>query len=316
MNKFILKVVIFCAFIFTISYLIDFVVTTGLRKNESNVFVDWKNIYDGNIDADVIINGSSIAEVQISPKIIDTVLNIKSYNLGMSGFGFRMQGTRYDIYKQHNKRPKVILHMVGDGTFAKFDELFKTEQFLPYIKDPILNSRIKEYKGLDDLDYIVPFKRYSAKYRTVIKGFSSFLNFEFLKSARYKGYGPNDLGWDNKFNEYIKKYPNGREREIILPIVNSFEKYIETELDNKTQVILVFPPTYYELEKHMLNRSKVVNLYKKISKKYNISFLDYSTSEFSKDKELFYNSTHLNKKGSELFSMQLALDIKKLTKSF
>ena len=65
-----------------------------------------------------------------------------------------------------------------------------------------------------------------------------------------------------------------------------------------------------ELEKYISNRSEIIHICDSLAKKYDIIFLDYSNSEFTMQKELFYNATHLNKKGSELFSKKLALDIK------
>ncbi len=38
-------------------------------------------------------------------------------------------------------------------------------------------------------------------------------------------------------------------------------------------------------------------------------FLDYSDSEFSRDRSLFYNSQHLNLSGAEQFSEALAMDL-------
>lgn len=313
MRHFVVKIILFGFLIFGCYYLLDSMVTKGLRKNTSNVYEVWNEIYNGGIDPDIIINGSSIAEVQINPKILDTILHVNSYNFGMSGFGFPMQYARYNVYKKQNKkRPKYVIQIVGDGLFEEFDELFQTTQFLPYIKDTILSKETKNYKGLDYFDYVLPFKRYSAKYKTILKGFFSFAGIEFLNSQRYKGYTPNEFEWDYKFDEFKEKNPKGKKRKIKEESVRLLETFIKEEYNNKTEVILVFPPTYHELKKYMLNREVVLNEYKRISNKYNIHFLDYSDTDISSDKNLFYNASHMNKKGANLFTKQLAKDLKAL----
>jgi lysophospholipase L1-like esterase len=47
-----------------------------------------------------------------------------------------------------------------------------------------------------------------------------------------------------------------------------------------------------------------------ISIKYKIPFIDFSKDSMSYNKEYFYNATHLNKKGADLFTEKLIKKIK------
>ena len=310
MFKFITKVVLLAIVIFIALFIADFITTEGLKKNTSNVYDVWNKIYNGEINSNLIINGSSIAEVQISPKILDSTLVTSSYNLGMSGYSFLMQKARNDVFLEHNKHPDIIIQIVGDGTLRKKEGLFQVAQFLPYLEDPIIANATKKYEGLSFSDYTIPFLKYSGKFKTITKGVASFCNVEFLTSDRYKGYTSNDFKWDSRFDDFKKENPNGKKIDISESIVKLFESYLNTETQKGTKIVLVFTPTFNELENYMLNRTKIINLYKSISKKYNILFLDYSKSDYTMNKELFYNANHLNKKGAELFTRKLALDIK------
>jgi lysophospholipase L1-like esterase len=51
-------------------------------------------------------------------------------------------------------------------------------------------------------------------------------------------------------------------------------------------------------------------LYRKYADDYQIPFFDYSNDSLCLNKELFYNTTHLNKKGADLFSKKLASDLR------
>jgi hypothetical protein len=224
-----------------------------------------------------------------------------------------MQKAKYDVFLEHNNRPDIIVQIVGDGTFTKKEGMFQLDQFLPYLDDSIINNTTKKYEGLNFVDYNIPFLKYSGKFKTVIKGVSSFCNYEFLSSNKYKGFASNDFKWDSRFDEFKKNNPNGKLIKISNTIKKIFESYIISEKQKGVEIIIVFTPTYAELEKYMLNRKEIINIYNSISQKYNVTFLDYSKSDFTRNKELFYNANHLNKKGSELFSRKLALDIKART---
>jgi hypothetical protein len=293
-----------------IIYGFDFIITKGLRKDKSNVFVDWNRIFNGEIKSNLIINGSSIAEVQLSPYLIDSILKVNSYNLGMSGYSFLMQKARFDIYLEHNPTPEIIIQIVGDATLHKNDGMFQIDQFLPYLEDSIIRKTTQEYEGFNYWDYHLPFYRYFGRTNTILKGLSSFFNVEILKSIKYKGYASNDFKWDNNFDLFKESNPMGKRIEITDTVLDLFQNFIKVESQKGRYVIIVFPPTYNELKKYILNRDELIATYKSIADENNVLFLDYSESTFSKNRDYFYNASHLNRTGSELFTQKLASDIK------
>jgi hypothetical protein len=58
----------------------------------------------------------------------------------------------------------------------------------------------------------------------------------------------------------------------------------------------------------------VINAFEQLAKQNEIKLLNYSSDTISFQKSLFYNTTHLNKKGAELFSKKLASDLKSIIK--
>ena len=78
MKKFITIIIIFTLPIILFSALIDYSITTGLRKTEKREYKDWNKLLNGEINSDLLIQGSSRAWVHVSPKIIDSVLNTNS----------------------------------------------------------------------------------------------------------------------------------------------------------------------------------------------------------------------------------------------
>jgi hypothetical protein len=70
-------------------------------------------------------------------------------------------------------------------------------------------------------------------------------------------------------------------------------------------LIFVYTPEYIEGQKYVSNRAQIMGLYKKYSKQYQIPFYDFSNDSISYQKKYFYNVSHLNRLGSELFTAQL-----------
>ena len=62
----------------------------------------------------------------------------------------------------------------------------------------------------------------------------------------------------------------------------------------------------------MVNEKKMYEMYDTIAQRFNIPILDYNDISMCYDTTYFYNGTHLNKLGAEVFTTKLAHDIDSL----
>ena len=85
MKKFLLHTLLFFALLWVLAFTADCIITSKLRKERTSPFAVWNDIYDHKIESDVLVMGSSRAYVQFNPAVIDTILGVNSYNLGMDG---------------------------------------------------------------------------------------------------------------------------------------------------------------------------------------------------------------------------------------
>lgn len=76
------------------------------------------------------------------------------------------------------------------------------------------------------------------------------------------------------------------------------------------KLILVYSPEYIDGQKYVQNRVDIIKIFEDFSKKYNLTYLDYSNDPMCNDKDYFYNASHLNEKGSILFSKKIGNDLK------
>lgn len=310
MKKFIHQIILFTISLIITLFFMDKIVSNGLQKTKSATFNNLNKIYNGEINADLIINGSSKALVQISPIILDSILKINSYNLGMDGTEFTPQLLQYQLYQKYNTKPKTIIQIIGNTFLTKKKELYGYQKFAPYFYDKDVKELTKKYEGYSFSDYYIPFLRYSGMYSHIINGILNNFGIDLKQDTNYKGYFEQDRTWDDSFEKFTNKNKNGIINKMDSLSKVDFERYIQNSLKNKIDIILVYPPTYIKSQKLINNRGDIINYYQKIANKYDVPLLDYSNCYISNSTEFFYNSQHLNKKGAGIFTNILANELK------
>ena len=231
----------------------------------------------------------------------------------MDGTEFIPQKLQYDLYIEYNKKPKIVLQIVSNSTLSKKQELYGYMKFAPYLGYDQIKKVTKTYKGFSFFDYYFPFIRYSGTPALVINGLLNNVGIDFEKDTKYKGYLESNNNWDNSFDEFEKANKDGIIMKMDVQSIKLFENYIVECKKNNIDIYLVYPPTYKNSHKYIKNRDEIISYYTIISEKYQVPFLDYSNNVLSYSTEYFYNSQHLNKKGTKLFTKELSEDIKART---
>ena len=253
-----------------------------------------------NINADLIILGNSRAWCQYSPQILDSVLGTTSYNIGIDGSCFNRQLARYELYRHYiPNAPKYIIQNVEFFTLGH-TEGYEREQFMPYLIYPYFRERICQREPFSFGELYIPMYRYY-----VNNVYDEYTKYDF---PVVKGYLGEDNKWDgSKLNEtepYIQ--------EVDTNSLKMFIDYIEGLQEENIKLILVFAPIYKDGLSKVINLEEIHGLYYDLANKYNLPILDYANCWLSQDTNYFYNATHLNKQGAELFSTKLAHDIDSL----
>lgn len=304
MDKILLKLLLFLLPIIVLLYGMDFLVTKGLSKTGYSLYGEWNEVNDGGIDADLVVMGSSRAVVHISPKIIDSLLDVNTYNLGLNGFNFLMHKSRLDFYLEKNSTPKYIIHCLDVHALEKKDELFQDIQFLPYLNNPIIKKLTKQYEGLTLSDYNVPFFRYRKHHDLIKVGLEEFFETKHYSSNKHKGHYTYDQNWVDKPYETLKNKGANKIKPDSM-VYYLLDNYLLKAKKNGTEVFLIYPPYFHEAQKLTTNRDTVLKTYKDLAHKYEFPFWDYSNDSLSLDKKYFMDYNHLNKKGMEIFSIRL-----------
>lgn len=311
MKKFILTVTYFFLPILILSMPLDYFFSKQL--SESSKFAGgenlvWNDIYDGKINDDIFIYGSSRAWVHISPQILEEKLGRTAYNFGFDGQNFKIQNLVHQEVMRYNSKPNYIIYSLDIFTFERKDEIYNNNQFLPYMfMNDNLRSYLSSYNGHSYYDYYLPMIRYAGKSH-VIQQALKFSNNKAIGPFRIKGYKGQDALWNDDLKKAKEKQSN-LVIKIDSELVEDFKVFLDKCESDNIKVIFVYTPEYFEGQNFVSNRGEIISLYKKISENRQIPFIDYSDDILSTQKEYFYNSSHLNKKGSELFTKKLSEDL-------
>ena len=312
MKKFILRLLLFCLAPLPLLYLFQYIVDSGLKKSRGFYYAEWNDLFDGKINADLLITGSSRAWVQVSPKILDSTLDLSSYNLGVDGANFKVQYARFRMYLLHNKKPKYVLQEVGyTSTLVRGDLLPASQQFLPYLSDSSIWQVVSTASDrLDLLDRYFPMYKYNNQLPEVKEGILSYFG-KGAKTVKYKGYQGQEKQWDSSFHNFLMANPHGEIFPIDSNSVALFREFLIYCKANDIKVIMFYPPAFIQSLDYIKNKDEILNVYNNFSKEYNIPFYSYMFDSLDYSRNNFYNSLHLNKGASEIFSRELANRLKK-----
>jgi hypothetical protein len=309
MSKF-LKIGILIAVPMGLLFWLSLIVDKGLRKAKLE-YATVNEVFNGTVNADLVITGSSRAAVQISPKILDSILHINTHNTGMSGWGFHMQYAMFKVYLKYNKKPKYVIQIVDELLLKDREDFYNYVLFLPHTSSDIIIDATQHYKGSFTIpELYFPLFKYNNKLEYIKKGLKYyFTNNIENPSKTHKGFWTNDIPWSNTFDEYKKKNPLKYESKIDTPLLNEFSEFLGLCSKNNIKVILVWAPVYRERYQLVKNIPEFKQIFRENSLKYNFPFLDYSEDSIGLSTKYFYDSYHMNTTGVKVFNPILAHDI-------
>lgn len=285
-----------------------FISKTFLKSNlfygEYNV---WNDILNKNVDDDLIIYGSSRSFVHINPEILDEELNVNSYNLGLNGHKIKFQKYRHDLALSNNLKPKNVIINLDINALIDV-EPYSARQFLPMLFfNKYLYDLLDDSLDISKWDLFIPLIRYREfdmkPSEFFMEMYKVYMYSNYDQYKRKKGFIGNESDWE----------PGVSKCENIKLSVNRIQDLIDIIEDLKkinANIILINSPEYITQIESEINRQEIIDLYTKISDKYNIPFIDYSNDSINYQKDLFYNTDHLNAKGANIFTKKLVEDIK------
>ena len=301
MKRFLVKVILICVSVVIPLIIADFIKTKDYRSRDYYPFNTLTHIVDGHLDSDFWILGSSRAWVHYSPRIIDSILNVDSYVLGVNAQALFLELQYYKIAKSFNPKPHFLLLDIFWASLSVEESPISRYFFMPYINNYKVRNIVKNNTALYPEYLYIPYYRYFAE-----KGSDKW--YENPAGYEYKGFEAKPYRWSGDDMKSLDTVHYKCEPEAI-ELLNEF---LEECRRDSIRVIIVHSPFYYEGFQKIHNHEQMMQLFRDIADKHNVPFLDYTTSPICFDTANFYNAMHLNAQGANLFSAQLSHDLDSL----
>ena len=300
MKVFLSRVIRFSLIVLCLMTILDICISSHLRTSNARVFAGLNYVYNDSTYHDIIINGNSRAWVQYNPKILDTILHVNSYNLGIDGSNMNRQIIKFNKYVEKHGYPKCIIQNIDLFTMNPTHG-YEREQYFPYFfYDRDLLNDVDKYENFSFVETNIPGYRYIGLIQSVLT------KMEYI--SLYKGFEASESHWDGSLLAEISEIDFNYDSVLF----NDFCFFIEDVKRHATNVVFVYAPIYSGVNFKCCNINEMYKMYQDIAKKFDIPILDYSDIPMCYDTAYFYNATHLNRTGAELFTIKLAHDIDSL----
>jgi hypothetical protein len=304
------------------SRLVGFLLITTLLALGLHISISWSlkrvsvgdygafnRAMQGRVNAEVLVTGSSRAFRHYDPRILSGRTGLSCFNLGLNGSQIDVQLGALKAYLRQNKKPRLLIQNLDIQSLilTKPTAIFDPAQYVPYLGDTEL------YSCLDRIDGDLWKWKYLPLYAYAVKdtSFTWTVGLRHLvglgpRDACYDGFSPVARSWTNDFERFRRANPQGLEIEIDAGGVAALQGIIELCQKEGIQMALVYSPQYFEMIRLTRNRARIFALFRSIAQRGNVRFIDYTDSPISFNREWFYNSQHLNARGAEVFTQDLA----------
>lgn len=308
-GKGVLKIVGFFLLLGLLAAVLNAAINFGLKRIKVSKFGALNRIMTGQVNADIIISGSSRALSHYDPRVIQSRTGRTAYNIGMNASQIDFELAILKTYLAHNAKPSLVIQNLDLFSFetTKQGELYDPGYYLPYWSDPNLYAFVRRKlpdawrcKYIPLYGYAVEDMRF-----TWIWGILGCLGIQGREDY-YQGFNPRGATWNNDFEHFHTGNAAGVQFAVEPEGVQCLESLIELCQQRGIQVILVYSPEYIEMQALETNREEIMGKFHEIAVHFNVPFWNYSDSVISTRRSNFNNSQHLNVDGAEIFSTDLA----------
>jgi hypothetical protein len=265
---------------------------------------------------DFIFIGASRVREEINPFIIDSINHAQSFDVSIDGMGIIECNLLLNEYLQNHPKPKAIFLGIDFNMFYTNNILYNLPDYFSYLKDSSVYRYLSPYRAVYrnrllrswfTLQEIFATTDWSKK-ELILNPDKKEINYHLTNSLGSRGFVPAYTKWSVADERYLKdrmKVVNEKAGYNIL------EKMVERCRQDSVHLIFLYEPNYYLTPLRIVNSKEINGKVMDIASHYNIPVWNYSNIPIGRSKDFFGDLFHLNIIGANIFSYQLATDIKK-----
>lgn len=310
MKKFLLKTLGFAALVLVLAFGLDLLICHGLLKMDDYRFQDYSAMLKGGMDNDILILGNSRGKSHFDTRVIDSLSQKQSFNLGIGGYPVNAQLLKYRLYREHNRKPALIIQNIDYMTIRVMSDIrhqHESEQFFPLVYDKGIRDQLRK-NGYGFLEMNMPLYRFFGYQQVIKNGLMEALRIKHYSRPSYKGFLPENGRWNGAELERMKP------QQVILSEGGRtlLEDYLAQCRADSIKVILVNSPLYAGAREKLLGYDDVRVYFEQVAEKYGCLYLDFTDTPVCQDTSNFVVSVHLNARAAREFSKTLTDELKSL----
>lgn len=296
-----MKKIYFVLAIFVIVILCDMFVGAVSKKlimNVPDVGVNQTNAAQALFrrKADILILGASRANHSFNCKLIKDSLGLSAYNAGRDGQNMVYAAMAFYAYLERYTPKIVILDVSPSQVSGEWNSHLNEMNCFYGMSKPVDEVINHVFSFADRLKLCSNLYRYNNTWQWLLQA-------HFAKSqADLDGYRPMPVNESTNFKSVTKN------DKFIADTLNVgyFNKIVKTCKEKNIRLILSYTPSL------MIDNGNFQPWLKGFAKSYGLLLMDYADdSRFNDHPELFYDMTHLNSKGADLFTKDFIIKVHK-----
>lgn len=278
----------------------------GLHRQNNDTYGKLNELINGSVGYDVVFIGSSRINLTVDPRIVDSVLQVNSFNFGLDGTTVVDFVWQCDLYLQTHPKPRLLVLNVDPKMLDIGDHLkVPVSRYLPYISKGEIYDTLSNYSCWPFVTRHFPFLAGSF-YNDQIQyqALMGYLAPTRAVNDYYKGFSPLRRVWSNgevSKNDLLSVCHTHKGWAI-------FESFLKNLQKSGVSVFVVYGPQIFDTNYDRMHKEYIQRLNVALSS-HGIPFIDYADLPICRYKKYFFDATHLNYDGAERYSRKLAFDI-------
>jgi len=301
--KIVLKFGLFIFFLWMFDFSVGLFLSHCYQKQKSGLLYRATYSMDST-NADMLIFGASRANHHYVPSIFKKKLNLTCYNTGRDGETIFYN---YAVLKSVLKRysPKIVILDFSIKDFSNNEESYdRLAALLPYYEShPGIRPIVKLKSPFQKIKLISKIYPYNSLCFTMLIGSTNYnVTRDYINDDN--GYIP----LTDSFNQALYIDTTNINYQLDMNKINAYISFLKDCATSGVKIYVIVSPVCVKY----LYQDKSIILAKRIAKKYNVVFYDYTNDPFYLNSNfLFADRGHLNENGAKIFTNQVINEISK-----
>ena len=295
-------------FAFLIGHLIETLVidkrmVTGNRYSFQG---DWHDL--ANHNSEVLFVGNSRTWVHINPFTFSKKTNLTSEVIGQDGQGPQVLFIKLKEYIKSNSKPQCIVLQFDPNFIGENSQLYGIENWLPlfYGYRGKFTKEFSNKQGYDIKYHYIPLYAYFVNKRGKKLLNKILFNDQLEDSIKWS----KTKGFKRNFRDSSFVGINKNKGFKVLNRSKYLDSIFNMAKTKNIKLIGLFSPVTNELYESYINPEVIEKEFYKLRAQFQTSgnYFNYGNIALTKDKNFFYNHSHLNGTGSDTFMKVLLSD--------